>query len=284
MSPRKPIGAYLSPTVVYLILIFGGILMILPLLWMITTALSNSIYATTFPPKFFPTVWDFGNYVRIFSSHGVGRALLNSVAIVIPAMIGQVIASSMGAYAFARLRARKKRVLFIIVLATLMIPAEVTIIPSFIIFKYLGWLNTLLPLIIPNFFGNAYNIFLMRQFFSTIPSELDEAARLDGLGFWGIYRHIILPLSRPVIATVALFTFTANWGSFLAPLIYINDPKWYPLAVKVYTLTLTSNVAQPTPWNLVMAGSMILTVPMILIYFFGQRQIYEGANLLGKIT
>jgi multiple sugar transport system permease protein len=268
--------------VVYVILGAGLVLMVLPLLWMITTSLSSNIYATTFPPKFFPTEFDWGNYLKIFSQHDLAGWVLNSVAITIPAMVGQVIISSMGAYAFARLRAPGKNVLFIIVLTTLMIPGEVTLIPTFVLFKYLGMLNTLWPLIIPNFFGNAYNIFLMRQFFMSIPLELDDAAKIDGLSLFGIWWRLILPAARPVLAAVAIFTFTANWGNFLGPLIYITNPHRYPLALGVYTLTQTSNVAQPPHWNLVMAGSMLLTLPMTLVFFFGQRQIYEGANFLGR--
>lgn len=270
--------------IVYLFLLAGGVMMLLPLLWMITTSLSSSHYAMDFPPQFFPKQFDWENYVKIFTESGLGQSALNSVIITVPAMIGQVFASALAAYAFARLRAPGKSVLFIIVLATLMIPGEVTLIPTFILFKYLNWLNTFWPLIVPNFFGNAYNIFLMRQFFMSIPLELDEAAKLDGLGPFGIWARIILPLGKPVLAAVAIFTFTANWGNFLTPLIYITNPHLYPLALSVYTMTETGdNAVLSVPWNLIMAGSMLLTLPMTLVFFFGQRALYEGSNVLGRV-
>lgn len=282
---RKPKSRYLSPgmIVVYILLLAGFVMMVLPLLWMITTSLSTNIYAMTFPPKFIPTEFHWANYANMFKGTPMGRWVFNSLLITVPAMVGQVLVSSMGAYAFARLRAPGKKYLFIIVLATLMIPGEVTMIPTFILFKYLGWLNTLWPLIVPNFFGNAFNIFLMRQFFMGIPLELDEAAKLDGLSIFGIWWRMILPLAKPVLATIAIFTFQSNWGNFMGPLIYLTSaPKLVPLAYGVYQMSLTSNVQEPPHWNLIMAGSMLLTLPMILIFFFGQRQIYEGSNFMGK--
>jgi len=280
---KKPYWT-VGKVIVYLFLLAGGVMMLLPLLWMITTSLSSSHYAMDFPPQFFPKQFDWENYVKIFTESGLGQSALNSVIITVPAIIGQVFASALAAYAFARLRAPGKSVLFIIVLATLMIPGEVTLIPTFILFKYLNWLNTFWPLIVPNFFGNAYNIFLMRQFFMSIPLELDEAAKLDGLGPFGIWVRIILPLGKPVLAAVAIFTFTANWGNFLTPLIYITNPHLYPLALSVYTMTETGdNAVLSVPWNLIMAGSMLLTLPMTLVFFFGQRALYEGSNVLGRV-
>lgn len=271
--------------VIYLVLLAGALMMVLPLLWMITTSLSSGQDAMSFPPQFIPHTFDWSNYLKIFTEEGLGRSFLNTVIITVPAMIGQVFASALAAYAFARLRAPGKNVLFIIVLSTLMIPGEITLIPTFVIFKYLNWLNTFWPLIVPNFFGNAYNIFLMRQFFMGIPLELDEAARIDGLGAFGIWWRIILPMGKPVLAAVAIFTFTANWGSFLGPLIYITNPALYPLALHIFTMTETGNNAVLTiPWNLIMAGSMLLTLPMTMVFFFGQRALYEGSNVLGKVA
>ncbi|MCY0902035.1 MAG: carbohydrate ABC transporter permease, partial [Firmicutes bacterium] len=248
----------------------------------ITTSLSDNQYALSFPPKFLPTSIHLDNYIKIFTNSGMGTYIRNTLIITIPAIAGQVITSSLAAYAFARLRAPGRRALFMILLSTLMIPGEVTLIPTFVLFRDLNWINTFWPLIVPNFFGNAFNIFLMRQFIAAIPVELDEAARIDGLGPFGIWRRIIMPLSLPSVTAVAIFTFNANWGSFLGPLIYINNQKLYPLALGVYSMTQSSSLFIPPQWNLVMAGSMLLTLPMILVYFFGQRFIYEGSNVLGK--
>jgi multiple sugar transport system permease protein len=267
----------------YVILIIGAVLMVMPLLWMLSTSLADSKYATTFPPRFFPDTFDVTNYVEIFTNAGLGRYLFNSVVIVIPSMIGQVLASSMAGYALARLRAPGRRIWFVATLCTLMIPFEATIIPLFVMFRYFDWINTFWPLIVPQLLGSGYCVFLMRQFTMAIPAEYDEAGRLDGLGFFGIWRRIIVPLSAPAMATVAIFTFTAQWGNFLGPLIFISDPEKYPLAFGLYAMTQTSNVGQTPEWNLIMAGGMLLTVPMVLVYYFGQRMIYEGQNSLGRI-
>ncbi len=281
--PLRRFDGITQRTLLYMVLSVGVVMMLLPLLWMITTSLPNNQYALSFPPKFFPTAIHWDNYLRIFSASHLGLYLRNSIIITVPSIVGEVITNSMAAYAFARLRAPGRRVIFLIVLSTLMIPGEVTLIPTFILFRYFHWINTFWPLIVPSFFGNAFNIFLMRQFISSIPVELDEAAKIDGLSYFGIWRRIILPLSIPSMATVAIFTFNANWGSFLGPLIYINNPKLYPLALGVYNMTQTGNVFVPPQWNMVMAGSMLLTLPMILVYFFGQRYVYEGANVLGRV-
>ncbi|GIH16565.1 sugar ABC transporter permease [Rugosimonospora africana] len=250
---------------------------------MISTSLASTKYVTTFPPRIIPNTFQVANYGRIFSDTDLGKYLLNSVVIVIPSMVGQVVASSFAGYALARLRAPGRRVWFVITLCTLMIPYEATIVPTFVMFRYLGWINTFWPLIVPQLFGSGYSIFLMRQFIMQIPTEYDEAARLDGLSYFGIWRRIIVPLSVPAMATVAIFTFTFQWGNFLGPLIYINDSDKYPLALGLYAMTQTSNVGQTPDWNLIMAGGMLLTVPMVMVYFFGQRFLYEGANTLGQI-
>lgn len=269
-------------TVVYGLLVIGTVMMLLPFLWMVTTSLSDSRYALTFPPSFFPNRIHFDNYLKIFTANNLGLYLWNTILITAPAIVGQILSSSMAAYAFARLRAPGRKVLFIVMLSTMMIPGEVTMIPTFIIFRDLHWLNTFWPLIVPNFFGNAFNIFMMRQFYMGIPHEIDEAAKIDGLGVFGVWVRMILPLSIPAIATVAVFTFTANWGSFMGPLIYINDPHKYTLAQGIYMMTQTQNVMVPPQWNLIMAGSILLTLPMLIVFFWGQRFIYESTNVFGR--
>jgi multiple sugar transport system permease protein len=281
--PRSTGLSWAGRVPVYVVLGVGTVLMVMPLLWMITASLATTRFVTTFPPKLFPNSFDFGNYTQGFARQDLGKYLLNSVEIVVPSMAGQVLSSSLAGYAFARLRAPGKRLLFVVTLATVMIPFEATIVPTFVMFRYLHWLNTFWPLIVPQLLGNGYNIFLMRQFMTSIPSELDEAAKLDGCGFFTIWWRIICPLSVAPMTAVAVFTFTYQWGNFLGPLIYINDPSHYPLALGLYALTQTSNVGQTPPWNSIMAGSMLLTIPMVMVYFFSQRLLYEGANVLGRI-
>jgi multiple sugar transport system permease protein len=232
---------------------------------------------------FIPKEFHFENFLKIFQLDlNFSRFFLNSLILVTFAIIGQVLASSMVAYGFARLRAPGKNILFMILLSTMMIPGEVTMIPSFVIFKYLGWINTLLPLIVPNFFSNAFNVFLLRQFISRLPMELDEAAQIDGLGYFGIYVRIILPLIKPALIAIAIFTFTWNWGWFMGPLIYINDFEKAPLALGVQILSATSSSGQVPPWNLVMVGSLLLIVPMLVVFFFGQKYMDEFGVISGS--
>ncbi len=269
-------------TVLYIIMTGFGLLLFAPFVYMISISLATPATNAKMAFSLIPRDFHWHNYVKVFTDSDInlGRFLLNSVIISTFAILGQVFSSSLIAYGFARLRARGKKVLFMVVLSTMMIPAQVTMIPQFIIFRYLGWINTMLPLIVPNFFGGAFNIFLIRQFISRIPHTLDEAAKIDGLGYFGIYSRIILPLIKPIIATVAIFTFTWNWGWFMGPLIYLNDIEKMPLALGIEILNSTSNVGATPDWNLVMVASMLLTIPMILLFFFGQKYMFE-ANITG---
>jgi multiple sugar transport system permease protein len=259
-------------TFTYLILTALGLLLAAPFVYVISMALASDATSAKLTFTFIPHEFHFENLTRVFTSGlHFDRFLVNSLVLVFFSMLGQVLVSSMVAYAFARLRAPGKEIIFFVLLSTMMIPSEVTLIPQFILFSKLGWINSLLPIIVPNFFGGAYNIFLLRQFISRIPVELDEAAQIDGLGFLGIYLRIILPLIRPALVAVAIFTFVWNWGAFFGPLIYINDVNKMPLALGVQILSATNSAGQIPPWNLVMVGSLLLTVPMILVYFLGQR-------------
>lgn len=267
----------------YATLTFLSILLGAPFLYVISIALASdeTTYLAAF--TFIPKEFHFENFIRIFQMDlNFTLFFVNSVVLVVASIAGQVIASSMVAYGFARLNAPGKNVLFLILLSTMMIPSEVTMIPSFVIFRHLGWINTLLPLIVPNFFSNAFNVFLLRQFISRIPVELDEAAQLDGLGFFGIYFRIILPLIKPALIAIAIFTFTWNWGWFMGPLIYINDVEKAPLALGVQILSATSSSGQVPPWNLVMVGSLLLTVPMLIVYFFGQKYMDQFGVIGGS--
>jgi multiple sugar transport system permease protein len=268
---------------IYAFLTILSALLAAPLLYVISIALASD--ETTYLAKFtlIPQEFHFENFIKVFQLDlNFTRFFANSLILVTFAIIGQVLASSMVAYGFARLNAPGKNVLFIILLSTMMIPGEVTMIPSFVIFKNLGWINTLLPLIVPNFFSNAFNVFLLRQFISRLPIELDEAAQLDGLGYFGIYSRIILPLIKPALIAIAIFTFTWNWGWFMGPLIYINDFNKAPLALGVQILSATSSSGQVPPWNLVMVGSLMLTIPMLIVFFFGQKYMDEFGVISGS--
>jgi multiple sugar transport system permease protein len=261
----------------YAVLCLVGALMFAPFLYMISIALAGD--ATTVKAAFtlIPKEFVLDNFVRVFTDHHMGTYLKNSVIITVFTVFGSVLSASFVAYGFARIRAKGSGFLFIVLLSTMMLPGEVTMVPQFIIFRELGWINTLLPLIVPSFFAGAFNVFLIRQFVMGIPRSLDEAAMIDGMGHPGIYAKIILPLTYPILAAIGIFSFAWNWGNFMGPLIYINDPDKTPLALGVQLISTVSGGQMP-PWNMVMVASLFLTVPMILVYTFGQKYVYE-ANL-----
>ncbi len=275
-SKDRVIGVFRATPFTYATLIIVSAVLCVPLVFVVSIALASdqTVNANTF--TIFPREFGWDNFTRVFSTDlPMHRFLLNSVIISFGAVVGQVMSSGLVGYAFARLRAPGKNALFIVVIATMMIPSQITMIPQFILFKDLGWVNTFLPLIVPNFFSNAFNVFLVRQFVSRLPSEIDEAAMVDGLGFFGIYRRIMLPMLSPVLIAIGIFTLTATWGDFMGPLIYLSDESKMPLALGVQYITSTSQALQAPPWNLVMVGSILLTLPMILVYYLGQRYLYE---------
>jgi len=282
----RPSGAELSmgrraPT--YAILTVVSAILLAPFVFMISISLASEQTSRGLSFSFWPKEFHFENFVKAFTSGlPMGHFVLNSTIIVFFSCIGLTLSSAFVAYGFARLQTPGKNIIFIVVLSTMMIPAEVLLIPQFVLFRHLGWIDTLLPLIVPNFFANAYNVFLMRQFISRIPKELDEAATLDGLGHFRVLTRIILPLMKPVLVAVAIFTFTFNWGYFLGPLIYVNTPEKMPLALGIQSLSATSNGAQTPPWNLVMVGAIFLTLPMMIVYHLGQKSLYEGGLVSGS--
>jgi multiple sugar transport system permease protein len=274
--PPRTLSAFRSGPLTYGLLVILSAIFMVPLVFVVSIALSSDTTVSTGQLSIIPRDFEFSNFVKIFqTSLPVGSFLVNSVIISVTSAIGQVLSSSIVGYAFARLRAPGKRPLFFIVIATMMIPGQITMIPQFWIFSQLGWIDSFLPLIVPQFFSNAFNIFLVRQFVTRIPYEMDEAASIDGLGFFGIYARLILPMMTPILIAIAIFTLTAMWGDFMGPLIYINSEDRMPLALGVQYLTSTSQELQTPPWNLIMVGSIFLSLPMIVIYYFGQKYMYE---------
>jgi len=222
------------------------------------------------------------NYVKAWAPEALdetfNRYLLNTIIITVLGITGVLLSSTLVAYAFARFRFPGRDVLFLIMISTMMIPVQVTMIPTFILFKYLGWIDTFAPLIVPTFFGGgAFNIFLMRQFFMTIPYELDDAAKIDGCNYFQIFSIILLPLVKPALATVAIFGFVYNWNDFLNPLIYLNSTSNYTLALGLQTFTTMYG----TDYNLMMAASTIVLLPILIVFFFGQRYFIEGVATSG---
>ncbi len=259
----------------HVILLLASLLFMIPFVYMISISLASDSSVILAQYTLIPREFHFENYINIFKDTKVDVWLWNSVVITVANTLLTLISCSMVAYAFARLRAKLKNMWFIILLSTMMIPAQVKIIPQFVIFKQLGWLNTWAPLIVPNLFGSAYYIFLLRQFIARLPRDLDEAAKIDGLGTWGIYTRICIPLIKPALAAVAVFAVMGNWNWFFEPLIYLNNENLFPLALGIKILTATTSSGAPPMWNRVFTCSMILIVPMIAVYFVGQKYMYE---------
>ncbi|MBT2758846.1 carbohydrate ABC transporter permease [Mesobacillus foraminis] len=262
---------------VYGLLIGLSIVFIFPFLWLIGTSLKPENEALTFPPTLIPNVWDFANYKDVFTIVNFGQYYMNSIIVTVGTVLGTVLSSTLVAYGFARIKGKGRDAWFVLLLATMMLPPQVTMIPVYMIFAKLGWTNTFLPLIVPAFFGNAYFIFLLRQFFRTIPKELEESAYLDGCSTLGIFWRIVLPLSAPAIITVALLSFMWTWNDFLGPLIYLNDDAKYTLALGI----LQFKGALLIEWGPMMAASVLIILPLILMFFVGQRYFIEGIATTG---
>ena len=262
----------------YVILSFFALALALPLMWLVSTSLKTGGQTFLMPPKWIPDPFVWSNYSNAFRAVAFHEYFWNTVRIVFFATAGTLLTASLAAFAFARLRFPLREPLFLLVLSTIMLPSIVTLIPTFIVFRTLRWIDTFLPLIVPLWFGGgAFNIFLFRQFFMTIPLELDEAARIDGASNFHIYRAVILPLSKPVLATISVFAFIHHWNDFFEPLIYLQSPENWTMAIGLRGFrTLYS-----TEWNLMMAASTAMILPLLVLFFFAQRYFVSGIQMSG---
>ena len=263
--------------VVYGLLIVLGVLFALPFVWLVSTSLKEDNQLFVMPPIWIPNPIKWSNYREALNYIPFWLYLKNTLTIAIPSTIGMLISSSLVAYGFPRVQWPGRDVVFILVLATMMLPYQVTMIPLFIVFRNLGWIGTFKPLIIPSFFGGPFYIFLLRQFYLTLPMELSDAARIDGCSELGIYYRLILPLSKPALSTVALFTFMAHWNDFLAPLIYLEDDTKYTLALGLQQFQRQYGME----WAMLMATSVVVTVPIIVLFFITQKTFVQGIALTG---
>lgn len=255
----------------------GAVIILIPLAWMFSSSLKDNIEIFTFPPSFIPAHPRWSNYPEAVMAIPFFRYVLNSLLIAALGVTGTVLSSSLVAYAFARLRAPRLGFLFYVVLATIMLPGTVTLIPRFLIFNWLGWVGTYLPLIVPSWTAGAFNVFLLRQFFRNIPRELDDAARVDGASFFGIFWRIIVPQSIPALSAVAIFDFVSQWNNFLDPLIYIQDTERYTIQVGLSSFRDIYN----TQWNYLMADSLLATLPCLILFFLFQRVFIQGVVVSG---
>jgi multiple sugar transport system permease protein len=262
-----------------LVLLFAGaVVMILPFLWLVSSSLKPEQEVFMFPPKWIPDPIRFQNYVDALTYKPFGLYILNTLTIVLLNLVAIVGSASLVAYGFARIEFPGRNFWFGLVLGTMMVPYFVMMIPQFVIFSRLGWTDSFLPLTVPFFFGGgAFNIFLLRQFFRTLPAELADAARIDGCSEFGIYWRIFVPLAKPALATVAIFTFLNGWNDFIGPLLYINSPEKFTVAIGLATFRSVMR----TRWDLLMAAASAMTIPVVLLFFVAQRYFIEGIVLSG---
>ncbi len=283
-TTRTTIGPEVTPrpaldvrhALIHVALILGSFVMLLPFGWMLVTSLKSPPQIFTYPPSLVPNPVVWQNYVDTVQAMPFGRFYLNSIFVAFSVTTLQILTSSLSAFAFARLRFRGREILFLVYLATLMIPFQVTMIPNFILVRYLRWYDTFYALIVPTAFS-AFAVFLLRQYFRGIPVDLDEAARMDGASSLRIWGRVIMPLSSPVLAALTIFVFLGSWNDFLWPLVVTNSHATRTIPVGLATFRGQFN----TDWHLLMAGSVIALLPVLLVYVLAQKRFVEGITLSG---
>lgn len=272
-AARKALG-YLSA---YAVMTALALVFMIPLLWMLSTSLKGRWEIFVWPPTWIPESLHWENYQDAFDKYPLARFMGNSTILVVGNIIGELVSVPIIAYSFARLRYPYKRVLFMLMLSTMMVPGHIKLIPLYNVFSRLGMIDSYWPLILPSFFGNPFFVFLMVQYMRTIPRDLDEAARIDGAGTWTILYRILLPLCRPPLTVIVVFTFLWTWNDFLQPLIYLNDFNKYPISIGLAFFRGRYSVE----WNLFMAATLVSILPILVIYFFAQRHLIGGISSIG---
>jgi len=259
------------------VLLITGFLTILPFLWMLSTSLKSEGTVFIYPPKWSPDpiVWE--NYLEAWTFLPMGQAYVNSLKISLIVMAGSLFTSPLAGYTFAKLQFPGRNVLFVLLLATMMIPGQVTLVPSYILYSYISWIDTHLPLIVPPALGGAFGVFLMRQYYMTIPADLEDAAHIDGCNPWQTYLRIMVPLSGPPVSALAIFTFMGSWNDFLGPLVFLNSQA----KVTVPQMIASFQGRYSTNWSLLMAAASIALIPVLIIYISAQRYFIQGITLTG---
>ncbi len=266
----------------YAVLIGLSSFILLPLGWMLTAALKPDLTPVfTQPPEWWPTTfWQWQNFWRVMTSRTIPflRYIGNTLIVVDGNIVGTLLSCSLVGFAFARLRFRGSSLLFSVLVITMLIPWQALMVPQFLMFHKMGWYGTYLPLIVPSFGGTSFFIFLIRQYMRTIPKDLDDAARVDGMSFFRVYTHIALPLSVPVLTVCGVFVFLGSWNDLLGPLIYLDTNRKFTVAVGLANMALRAGNAQ---WNLLMAGNLMSIIPMVIVYFLLQKQLIGGIASVG---
>ncbi|MFD2615644.1 carbohydrate ABC transporter permease [Paenibacillus gansuensis] len=269
----------LAMTASYLVLTAGALIILIPFFWMLSTSLKEKVDVYKFPPEWIPSPAQWHNFPDALTTFPFPLYTFNTAIIVFFVLIGTLLSCSLASFGFARLSAPGRDFIFMLLLATMMLPYAVTMVPLYILFNKLGWINTFLPLIVPSWFGNAFYIFLMRQFFMSIPRELEESARIDGCSTFMIWLRILVPLTRPVMVTVGVFTFMATWNDFMTPLIYLTDESKRTLAL---ALSYFQGSARSSPeLHLLMAATIYAVAPCLILYFTCQRIFVKGIVFTG---
>ena len=271
-------GKLMGRGLTHAVLILFAVIFSLPLFWMISNALKPNAEMFVLPPRWIPSQFLWNRFPEAFTYIPFALYTWNTLYIAGYNVVATVISCLLVAYGFARLEWKGRDVVFALVLATMMLPYQVTLIPQYIIFSRLHWVGTFLPLTFPAWFGNPFLIFLMRQFFMTIPPELTDAAKIDGSSELGILWRVFVPLSKPAIATMAVFTFMWNWNDFFWPLIYLTNQNQFTLSLGLYNFI---GFVARTEWGLLMAASTMMTIPPVILFFFAQRSFIEGISLTG---
>jgi ABC-type glycerol-3-phosphate transport system permease component len=280
VKPRlsgRQVRRALSAGAIHSVLIAGLVLIFFPIAWAVSTSLKHPGDIFLFPPTWIPNPIHWQNYVEAMTKADFGRYFLNTTFITVVDIVAKVASCSLVAFSFARLRWWGRDVLFMVMLSTLMLPQQVTLIPQFIIYRQLGWIDTFMPLIVPNLFGGPFFTFLLRQFFLSISTDLDDAARIDGCSSWGVYWRIILPLSRPALMMVAIYVFNITWNDFFGPLIYLHNRNNYTISLGLQAFQTQSG----PEWHLIMAASLVAMLPVLVLFFFGQRYFIQGVVFSG---
>jgi len=279
-TARKSVARNLSLAFTYVALIVLGFTFAVPFIWQISTSLKTMQQVYKFPPEWIPNPLVWRNYIDAMQVVPFGRFFLNSALVTVLVVIGQVLSCSLAGFAFSRLRWKARWPLFIIMLSTMMLPGQVTLIPQFILFRGLKWINTLAPITVPHLFAAPFGTFLMRQFLATISLDMDDAARVDGASTLRIYWQILMPMSKPVLAAVATFAFNYAWNDYLYPLIYINsiDKFTLPLGLAAFRSKAAWGGMR---WDLLMAATTVVMTPALLVFIFVQRYLIQGVVITG---
>lgn len=270
---------HIGRIVVHVLLVLGGLASLAPFLWLVRSALMVDEQMFAFPPEWWPSPFAWGNFSGALQTQPLGLYLLNTLLLEIIVVPGVLLSTSLAAFSLARMRWPGRRFVFAALMSSLLLPGAATLIPTFVLWQQLGALNTYFPLTVPAILGagGAFNIFLLRQFFMTIPNDLDDAAYLDGASPLYVYSRIVLPLSKPALILVGVFTFMATWNDLFNPLIYISDSSKYTLALGLASFQSLYS----TEWGFLMAASLMVVAPVIVVFFFAQRHILEGVVLSG---